>query len=648
MIKTGRYLYEFGPFRLDPSERLLLRDDKPVAVTARPFDALVVLLERAGRLVSKADLMSTVWPNCFIEESNVAVTISTLRKALADDGPEYVYIQTVAGRGYRFTGEVRRIPQTAPEEATPPSEPIPVITAPAGKEGPAQSAPARRSRVNRPIWILAATVMIVAVSVLLKLRLGSAVSEQPIRSLVVLPFRGLNLDPARDYLRVGMADAIITKLAATGQVVIRPTTSALDDARVLANPIAIGREQKVDAVVSGSIEVSVERVRVHVQLMKVVDGSLVWAGSFEGTEARLFDLEQQVEDKIAQAIAVHAPGQEKMRTSGMTTQNPEAYRLYLEGRYFWNKRTEQGLRRSIESFQRATLEDERYAAAYAGLADSYALLASYGVEPTQQAYPMARAAAQKALQLDDGLPEAHTSLGMISFYCEWNWREAEREFRRSIELNPNYALAHTWYALELAALGRSGEALSQIQTAYQLDPLSMSTNTEVGRVFYWNRQYERAIEAFHKTINLDPNFARAHTRLGMAYAAKRDFAAALEEFAQARELSGPDPYLDGLTGYAQALSGNGKAAQKMLAELTVRAGHEFVPAFSMALVCVGLGDRNGAIDWLSRAYRDRSTYMVYANADPLLDPIRSDPRFGELMRQMGLIPGPREPTEPIR
>ncbi len=355
-----------------------------------------------------------------------------------------------------------------------------------------------------------------------------------------------------------------------------------------------------------------------------------------------------MEDKIAQAIPLRVSQQEKMRSPAMMTRNPVAYRLYLEGRYFWNKRTEQGLRRSIESFQRAALEDQHFAAAYAGLADSYALLASYGVEPAQQAYPNAKAAALKALQLDDGLAEAHTSLGMICFYYEWNWHQAEQEFRRSIELNPNYGLAHTWYALELAALGRSSEALSQIQSAYQVDPLSMSTNTEVGRVFYWNRQYDQAIEAFRKVIDLDSHFARAHTRLGMAYAANKNFAEALREFRQARELSGPDPYLDGLTGYAQALSGNTTAARKTLADLTNRASREFVPAFSMVLVCVGLGDRNSALDWLSRAYQDRSTYMVYANADPLLDLIRSDPRFTQLLRQMGLISVNQKSTESMR
>src|ERR1017187_7218616 len=237
---------------------------------------------------------------------------------------------------------------------------------------------------------------------------------------------------------------------------------------------------------------------------------------------------------------------------------------------------------------------------------------------------------------------------MICFYYEWNWRQAEREFRRSIELNPNYALAHTWYALELAALGRSDEASSQIQAAYQLDPLSMSTNTEVGRVFYWNRQYDQAIDVFKKVIDLDSHFARVHTRLGMAYAAKNDYSEALREFEVARGLSGPDPYLDGLRGYAAALSGNTTMARKILAELADRASRDFVPAFSIALVSLGLGDRNRALDWLSRGYQDRSTYMVYLNVDPLLDPLRSDRRFTELVDRMGLASRNQESAAPVR
>jgi len=313
-----------------------------------------------------------------------------------------------------------------------------------------------------------------------------------------------------------------------------------------------------------------------------------------------------------------------------------AYQLYLQGRYFWNKRTELGLRRSIVDYRQATAQDPHCAVAYVGLADSYALFGSYGLEPTHDAYPIARSAALKALQLDSSLAEAYTSLGMISFHYEWDWMQAEREFRRSIELDPGYAMAHTWYAIRLAALGRGNEAIEQVQQAWNLDPVSLIINTEVGRVFYLTRNFDQAIAAFRRVIDLDPQFARAHTRLGMTFAAQRRFGDAIDEFSRAQRMTGPDPYLDGLLGYTYGVSGESGTARRLLKNLRERSQNGFVPSFSMALVCVGLGELDEAITLLSQSCQDRSTYMVYAKSDPLLDPVRSDPRFIELLREVGL------------
>jgi len=407
-------------------------------------------------------------------------------------------------------------------------------------------------------------------------------------------------------------------------------------ANLPTDPLAIGHDQKVDAILVGNIETQPDRVRVTAQLVRVADGALLWAERFEDTPQQMFALDQDVEERVAQSMLVRLSAETTKNLTPPHIPDSKAYQLYVEGRYFWNKRTDEGLRRSIEYFQRATIEDQHYALAFAGLADSYTLLASYGVESAKQAYPNAKAAALKALELDPSLAEAHTSLGMVSFYYEWNWPQAEEEFRRSIKLNPNYPLAHTWYALDLAAMGRQEESITQMRRAADLDDLSLSINTELGRVYYWNHQYDRAIAAYRKAIDLDPQFARAHTRLGITYAAQRHFADAISEFKQARSLSGPDPYLDGLVGFAQAFSGNAGAAKKLLEELTERSQHEYVPAFSMALICIGLGERDLAFEWLAKSYQDRSTYMVWVKADPLLDSIRSDPRFTALLNQMGL------------
>jgi DNA-binding winged helix-turn-helix (wHTH) protein len=579
MKRQARHLYEFGPFQIDPEERELLHEGKPVHLATKAFDTLLILIRTSSHLIEKSELIRAVWADSFVEEGNLTVAISTIRKALGDDGNEHQYIQTVAKRGYRFVGEVREV-----------VKPEPVLPAPFVE----------------------------------------------IHSLAVLPFRSMNPDSDHEYLSLGLADAIITKLARTGQIVVRPTSAVLKYATSPVDLLAVGREQGVDAVLSGYIETFPDRIRVTVQLVHVGDESLLWADTFEESPQRIFTLEDEIGKRIAQWMSIRLSGEREMRLARPGTENPKAYQLYLEGRYFWNKRTEEGLRRSIEYFRQATTEDVQYALAYAGLADSYVLLDSYGVEPAFQAHPVAKAAALKALQLDNSLAEPHASLGMIYFYYEWNWSAAEHEFQRAIALNPNYVLARSWYALNLGAMGRYEEALGQVRRAQELDALSLEINTVVGRIHYFGRQYDRSIDAYRKVIDLDPHYARAHTRLGMTHAARGAFEDAIHEFEESQRLSCFDPNVAGLLGYAQALSGSTRKARKLLEELTERPHGRYVPASSVALIWIGLGKPDQALEWLAKAYQGRSTDMVYAKTEPLLDPVRSDPRFTALLRQMGL------------
>ncbi|MGH9356148.1 MAG: tetratricopeptide repeat protein, partial [Terriglobia bacterium] len=460
MTRPDRHVYEFGPFRVDAGERLLLHEGTPVHLAEKAFDTLMVLIESSNCLIEKNELMRAVWADRFVEESNLTVTISTLRRMLGNRDQEHKYIQTVAKRGYRFVGHVREIVQ--------------------------------------PLRIL---------------------------SLAVLPFRLLTSDTTHDYLSVGLADAIITKLGSTGQLIVRPTTAVLHYEEKLADPLAAGREQRVDAILTGHIEIFSERIRVTVQLVRVADGSLLWADSYDKNIEEMFALEDEVAERVAQSsLSLQLSKATPLSLTRRNSENSRAYRLYLEGRYFWNKRTKEGLLRSIECFQRATADDPRYALAFSGLADSYVLLGTHAVEPPLQASPVAKAAAVKAVELDDSLAETHTSLGMVYFYYEWNWEKAEQEFQRAIALNPNYTVARNWYASNLAALGRLGEALSQVRRSEELDPVSLGVHIKVGRISYWRRDYDRAIEAYRKVIDLDPQYARAHTRLGMTYAAKQCFA----------------------------------------------------------------------------------------------------------------------------
>jgi DNA-binding winged helix-turn-helix (wHTH) protein/TolB-like protein/Flp pilus assembly protein TadD len=623
--------YEFGAYRIDQTERQLLRAAKPVPITAKAFDTLLLLVQRAGHLVEKSEIIETIWPDSFVEEGNLAVTIHMLRKALGDDGGDHKYIETVAKRGYRFVGEVRRTSLPILE--------LPVTPVESHSALKVSALPARLAWSSLNFVLRISVLTVIAVVAVFAFVRGWRPSEArtKVRSLAVLPFRNLNANPKQDYVGLGLADAIITELGSTGQVIVRPTSAVMKYGDSRLDPLSIGREEKVDAVLAGNIEVLSDRVRVTAQLVRVADGYLLWADTFAETPQRMFALEQEVEEKVAAPLAVSLAEDTKKNRAKLENQNLKAYQLYLMGRYFWNKRTVEGLRRSIEYFQQATIEDPRYAAAFAGLADSYALLGTYGIEASQQANPSAKSAARRALQIDDSLSEAHTSLGMISFYYEWNWPQAEHEFRRSIQLNPNYPLAHEWYAEDLAATGRTEEALTQVQRALELDPLSLIINTEVGRMFYLTRNYDQAVVAYRKVLDMDPQFARAHSRLGMAYAADRRFDDAIREFQLAKDLAGPDPYLDGLLGYAYALSGSTSKAHKLLEDLTEQhARGKFVPSFSMALISIGLGDRNQALEWLSKSYSDRSCYMVFAKTDPLLDPLRSDPRFQALLNRMGL------------
>ncbi|MEG9435152.1 winged helix-turn-helix domain-containing protein [Edaphobacter sp. HDX4] len=640
-MTQDEYIYEFGQFQLNPTEHLLLCDGKKVSLTAKAFQILVVLVRNCGHLVDKSELLVAVWGDTFVEEGNLAVTISMLRKALGDDRSENRYIETVAKQGYRFLPTVKKIRSVAapaPNDSRPAEEMEPVYIS----SSPPTDAPVPnvmtgsaggRSRSN--IW-KAAGLIVIAVIGALAFHVQSSVQAskhpvEPIHAIAVLPFEIHGSDASSSHIGMGIADDLISKFGGTDRIVVRPAAAVMKYAGGKLDLSTVADEQKVDALLTGTINSSGGQVSVAAKLVSS-RGNTLWSGAYETPITQIGDLEDRIE---IQVVRVLYPDRKPLARVKEGLRDPEAYQLYIEGRYFWNKRTADGFRHSIECFQRAVLKDPGYANAYAGLADSYTLLASYGVEAPEEAYPNAKAAALKALQLDDSLTEAHTSLGMVALYYEWDWSKADREFRRAIELNPNYSLAYTWDALYFAATGQPAQAVQQAAKAKEIDPLSLLANRVLGRAFYWNHQYDQAITNYRHAIELDPYWARAHTGLGMALAAQKDYVGAISEFQQANRLSGADAYLDGLIGYCEAMRGNTKAARRILASLTARSHSRYVPAFSVALVSIGLGDRNQAMAWLEKAYQDRSTYMVYAKVDPLLDSVRSDPRFVALITRMG-------------
>ena len=641
-------LFEFENFRLDPANRLFTCEGKEILLPGRVFDALLLFVRKPGALITKEEMLTTVWHDSFVEESNLTVAISTLRRALNEDPQARRYIQTVARRGYRFVAEVREVesvpralkPSVAPPRPEDVSHSEPVAAASLEPTASAPSKSSAKSHSRRWVFIVILAVLVAGLLAgswyLLKPR-------SPIRTLAVLPF---TLDNAQassgapdEVVLLGMTDGLISHL--DSDLVVRPTGSVLRySTGATVDPVAAGREQGVDAILSGSVEIASGRETLRLRLFRVRDGLVLWQDSVSGAPDSLPQLEQSAGEAVAHEL--HRLGAISAPPKPNATAHPDgpAYQLYLRGRYFWNRRTVDGLRKSTDYFRQSIDADPNYAPAYAGLADSYALLASFSIEPGSSANADARSAALSAIHLDPTLAEPHASLGMIYFFTDWNLSAAEQEFEHAIQLNPNYATAHHWYALDLAAMGRFPQALYEIHLAQKLDPLSLIIGTNVGWIEYLSHDNAAALIALNRVLELDPNFVRARTRLGMVQMATGDYTSAVTNLTQALALSGNpedrDPWVEGLLGDAEARAGNRAAAEKVLAELHARAASHYVPPISRALVLIGLGRNAEAIVALGQAVDDHSTSMVYAGVDPSLDPLRTDPAFKGLLGRMKL------------
>ena len=640
-----KHLYEFGPFQLDPPERLLLCEGQPVPMPPKAFELLVALVERGGHLVDKDELLKIVWRGSNVEEGNLSVTVSFLRKALNDDRGLHKYIETVSKRGYRFVADVREVgePRSVPA-LPPPSETgeqglVPVKLSTAVPEA-ATTTPARIPRWS----ILAAALGLGALVMVLKLvphREGGA-AQVPVQvqgaaaigSLAVLPFQTLGAKRGDEYLGLGMADALITRLGNTGKIIVRPTSAIQKYAAENLSPQAAGLEQGVDAVLDGRIQQEAGRVRLTVQLIRVRDGVQLWGESFDKEFTNIFALEDALSERVAQSIRLKLTGDETRRFTKRATERPDAYEAYVKGRYFWNKRTDKGMKKGLEYFRQAITLDPTFTEAYVGVADSYATLGLYAVLPPKEAFPAAKDAVKRALEMDDGLAEAHATLGFINFYYDWNGVEGASEFRRALADNPNYAMAHSWYGEDLAAMGRYPEAVEEAQRALEDDPLSLIIGSNAGWTLSLAGKGDQAIKILKKAIEIDPSFPRTHYRLGRAYAQKKLYEMAISELEQAVSLSGGDPCYKGSLGHVYAISGKTDQARNVLRDLEGRTGQQYVPAFAIALIYAGLGDNDHAILWLQRAYEDRSTSMVFLKLDPELSTLHSDPRFEELSRRI--------------
>ena len=457
----------------------------------------------------------------------------------------------------------------------------------------------------------------------------------PEKSIAVLPFENLSGNPENAYFTDGIQEEILMRLAKIADLKVVSRTSTVRYKRSPGSLREIATQLGVANVLEGSVQRSADRVHVNVQLIKAASDTHLWAEAYDRKLTDIFAVESEIAKTIADTLQAELTGSERNAIAARPTENTEAYQLYLKGRFFWNKRTGQNLNKAADYFNQAIRTDPNYALAYVGLADAYVLMPFYGAGTPQDCYPKAKAAAKKALELDDTLTEAHASLAYVLHVCDLDFDGSTREFQRAIELNPNYATAHHWYGIELlASLGRFNEAIREVKRGLELDPLSLPINGGLGRTYYFARRYDEAIEQLRKTSEMDPGFYYAHWNLGSALAAKGAIGAAIEEYQKARALD-DDPFVLGLLGHAYASSGNKIEAEKILNQLKELSKERYVSAYSFALVYLGLGNKEEALHWLEKSYQDRTgNDLVYFRVEPLLDPLRGEPRFEELVTKV--------------
>ena len=629
----------FGTFEVSVQSGELRKAGVKIRVQQQPMKLLEILIERPGEIVTRDELRSRVWPNENFGDFDQAVNIAIakLRSALGDSAESPRYIETLPKRGYRFIAEVSVVdvevrpkrPKSAaeelhPEESGRPIQGAELLVAP-----------------KRPLWSaargIAALALFVSLSIL-AIWLFRSRGRPPtaIRSLAVLPLDNLSGDASQDYFADGMTDELITDLAQIGALRVISRTSVMTYKGVRKPLPEIARELNVDAVVEGTVLRSGEQVRITAQLIQAPADKHLWADSYEGNLRDTLALQKQVARTIAKQIQVKVTPQEQASLKKVNAIDPEAYEAYLKGRYFWNKRTAEGLKKAVDYFNQAIAKDPHYAAAYSGLADTYALLGDwqYAVMTPKEAMPKAKAAAMKAVELDDSLGEAHASLAFCLDGFDWNFEAADREFRRAIELSPGYATGHHWYSWHLALLGRNSEAVEEMRQALDLDPLSLIINADLAELLLIARFPDESIQQSRRTIEMDPDFALAHNQLGQAFLQKHMFGAAIVELQKAIQLSGGSPTCTANLARAYAESGNKAEAVRLLSDLTVRSTPGYPHASEIAMVYASLGDKDQAMSWLERAFEDRSNPGVLLR--PSFDSLRSDSRFQDLVHRVGL------------
>lgn len=627
-------IHQFEDFRLDINRRLLCKGETLVALPPKAFDILQLLVERRGELVEKDEIMRTVWAGLVVEDNNLTVNMSLIRRALGEKRGENRFIVTVPGRGYRFTdlppskgSEPLRFEKAKPDDQNSDGR----------FPGPAPVSTGRRpSTLRIGILIIAVAAGLSIAAWLVFFRSTAAKIETPgqIRTLAVLPFRPLAASEQDAILGVGMADALISKLSGLRRITVRPTSAIAKYAAGNADLLAAGRELNVDAVLDGKIQRSGDALRISVQLIRVFDNSPVWAGTFDTKETDIFALQDSISAQVAESLTFRLNDDERRRIAQHPTNNSDAYKLYLNGQYQLSKRNIASALLAVNYFEQAIQKQPDYALAYAGLGDAYMILgnqeALLGALSPSEYIPKSKAALKKALSLDDSLAEANATMAWVSIWETGDIVVPQQNIRRALELNPDLANAHHYNGLLLMVRGRFDEALAEMRKAQAIDQFSLIYNLNIATVLFRAKRYAEAEGQCRKTLELDQNFARAHWLLGLIFEAEGKYPEAITALYRSVELSGDGVLAEASLAHALAKSGNRVEAQRILDKLLRIDGPTYITPDYLAMLFAALGDRDQAFKYLEKALIDRPFSMFQLAIEQRFDDIRTDPRFAAI------------------
>jgi TolB-like protein/DNA-binding winged helix-turn-helix (wHTH) protein/Flp pilus assembly protein TadD len=616
----------FGLFELDVRAGELRKRGVKVPLQGLPVQVLIILLENPGNVFTRDELRTRLWPaNTFVDfDHSLHNAIARLREALGENANNPRFIETLPRRGYRFIGPLESpvVPQTAAAEVN-------------------RSGQLRRALLPAALALLSVVAVLVGLNVggVRSKLFGKPVSATHIDSIAVLPLKNLSDDREQDYFADGMTEALITDLGKVSALRVISRTSVMRYKDTKKPLPEIARELQVDALVEGTVARSGDRLRITANLIQASPERHIWAETYERNLSDVIALQNDVARTITQQIQVQLTPEEHVKLSASHPVDPEAYKLYIKGRYFWVKRNRESFDRAMGYFQQAIDRDPTYAAPYSGLADCYVLFGSsfdVGGQAPSEVQPKAKVAALKALELDSSLADAHNSIAYVKLTYDWDWTGAEAEFKRSIALNPGYAHGHHWYAHLLLSSGRSEEALAEVNRALELDPVSPIINLHLGWHYLYTRQYDRALVQLDKTLELDPDYALAHWYRGLAFEQKKMYPEAVVEMSRAKDLLPGNLAVECDIGHVYAVSGDKGNAEKVIVALKQESTHRYVNAYELALIYIGLGQNDQAFKLLEQAFSEHSDMLVYLKIDPRLDSIRSDSRFADLVRRVGI------------